>query len=50
MQCKEPLQEAGKRCWARKKLKRTMSAAARRKIAAFQWARWAKIKQQKKAA
>jgi hypothetical protein len=32
-------------------VKRTMSAAARRKIAAFQKARWAKIKaQQKKAA
>ena len=32
-------------------VKRTMSAAARRKIAAFQRARWAKIKaQQKKAA
>jgi len=27
-----------------------MSAAARRKIAAFQRARWAKLKQQKKAA
>jgi len=32
-------------------VKRTMSAAARRKIAAFQRARWAKVKaQQKKAA
>jgi hypothetical protein len=32
-------------------VKRTMSAAARKKIAAFQRARWAKIKaQQKKAA
>jgi hypothetical protein len=30
--------------------KRTMSAAARTKIAAFQRAKWAKIKQQKKAA
>ena len=32
-------------------VKRTMSASARRKIAAFQRARWAKLKaQQKKAA
>jgi hypothetical protein len=32
-------------------VKRTMSASARRKIAAFQRARWAKVKaQQKKAA
>jgi hypothetical protein len=31
-------------------VKHTMSAAARKKIAAFQRARWAKIRQQKKAA
>ncbi len=31
-------------------VKHTMSASARRKIAAFQRARWAKVKQQKKAA
>ena len=31
-------------------VKHTMSASARRKIAAFQRARWAKLKQQKKAA
>jgi hypothetical protein len=39
------------RAGSRVKPKRTMSAAARRKIAAFQRARWAKVKaQQKKAA
>jgi hypothetical protein len=31
-------------------VKRTMSAAARKKIAAFQKARWAKLKAGKKAA
>jgi hypothetical protein len=49
---KEPLQPAGlAKSESSAPIKRTMSAAARKKIAAFQRARWAKVKAgQKKAA
>jgi hypothetical protein len=45
-----PRSAANLRLWIKIKRKRTMSASARRKSAAFQRVRWAKVKAQEKKA